>query len=249
MLIPMGLSHLQLPMYGLLSTLLQLVRDRVISLILWPPRPDLPQVLYSPWTSTCSQAATQTSDFYLAFCGNRPLLLQSHGSRHGPRSSPWWQHRVGPNHGPSWHHWLLTSAVHHYPQLRSSVSLHCSHFLFLFPFHFYTIYLLLLVVPRVSECLMLFQEFSDLLVYYRPEQRSFWTWSAPPEPAWHWIGSHPRLAPCPNPTVLVWWLILCLAHQSHPMKWLSVSGSLLLDWLTLFFFQKLFGYNHSDVHQ
>jgi hypothetical protein len=42
-------------------------------------------------------------------------------------------------------------AFPHYPQVSSSASLHCAHvLLFLFLFHFSTIYLLLLVVPGVS---------------------------------------------------------------------------------------------------
>ena len=52
-------------------------------------------------------------------------------------------------------------AVPHYPQVSSSASLHCAHILlFLFLFHFSTTYLLLLVVPGVSECLGLSQVWS-----------------------------------------------------------------------------------------
>lgn len=43
-------------------------------------------------------------------------------------------------------------AVHHYPRVSSAASLHCAHtFLLLFRSHFFTTYLLLLVVPRVSR--------------------------------------------------------------------------------------------------
>ena len=50
----------------------------------------------------------------------------------------------------------------HCPQVFSSPSLHCAHILlFLFLYRFSTTYLLLLVAPRVSECLGLSQEWSQ----------------------------------------------------------------------------------------
>ena len=50
----------------------------------------------------------------------------------------------------------------HYPQVSSSACFHCVHILlFLFHFHFSTTYLLLLVMPGVSECLGSSQEWSQ----------------------------------------------------------------------------------------
>lgn len=44
-------------------------------------------ILLSPQSPTCHQAAALTRDVCLAFGSNRSLLLQVHGSRHGPSGS------------------------------------------------------------------------------------------------------------------------------------------------------------------
>jgi hypothetical protein len=161
--------------------------------------------------------AAQTTDACLSFGGNRSILLQGHGSRLGPQG----QHRPGPHHGPKWHCQLLMSVVH-YLWVSSSASLHCVHILrFLFLFHIATSYLLLLVAPEVSECLGLFQEWSqecyDLLIHYGARQESSQTWSAP---------SRSRCARLVAISGSFWWT--CQASSSCPPKWPSVLGSFLL---------------------
>lgn len=92
--------------------------------------------------------AAQTKEVCLAFGDNRPLLLQGHGPRHGPQ----WEQRPGPYHGLRWHH-QIHQAAPYYPGLSSSGSLHYTHILLLFLFHFSTTFLLFLVAPEVSGCL------------------------------------------------------------------------------------------------
>ena len=81
-----------------------------------------------------SWAAIQTRDVGLVFDGNRPLILQGHGPRHGP----WWLPSPGPM-VPGGITGYSHQAVLHYPRVSSSASLHCAHlllFLFLFLFLF-----------------------------------------------------------------------------------------------------------------
>ena len=93
--------------------------------------------------------ATQTRDICPAFGHSRPLLLRSCGSRCGF----FWQHRSESHHCPGG----TANCSHQHvldPAVSSSSSLHCTHILLsIFLFHFSTTHLLLLVVPRVSECL------------------------------------------------------------------------------------------------
>ena len=108
-------------------------------------------VLNSPQMSTFSWSAAQTRDFHLELGSNRPILLQGHGSRHGP----WCQHRPGTHYGAKWHHQLLTSGCSSLPssfQFQLSSLPHSSFCLYI-PFP--TTYLFLLVVTQLSECLRL----------------------------------------------------------------------------------------------
>jgi len=60
----------------------------------------------------------------LNFGGNRSLLLQIHRPRCGSQC----QYRPRPHHGPSWHHWLLTSGCSSLPySLQFCLSSLCSH--------------------------------------------------------------------------------------------------------------------------
>ena len=155
----------------------------------------------------------------LGFGGNRPLLLQGRGPRCGPRQ----------------HHWLLTSGLF-LTTLESPVLP-----LFIVPtsfcfslFHFSSTYLFLLMIPRVSECLELPQEWSQDYyiprVHYGTGQESSQAWSAPQRPVRCQTGGHLKPASCPGPVVLVQWLsgsFLAQVYPSHLTRWLSVLGSLL----------------------
>jgi hypothetical protein len=113
-------------------------------------------------------------------------------------------------------------ATPHYPQVSIFASLHCAlTLLLLFLFHFSNIYVLLLVVPGVSECLRSsqewFQECDAPLVNYSTRQGSSQAWSAPTPPRslqcptdghlrlacvwapWLQTGGHLRLTCCPGP--------------------------------------------------
>ena len=58
-----------------------------------------------------------------------------------------------------------------------------AHFWFLFFLHFYTTYLPLFMASEFSDCLELYQEWSQdcyvLLVHYNTRQKASWVWSAP----------------------------------------------------------------------
>lgn len=98
--------------------------------------------------------------------------------------------------------------VPYYSRVSNSAYLCCIHIhLFLFLFHFSTTFLLLLVAPRVSECLGSSQECYGRLAHYGTKQGSFWAWSSPQNyMALDWC--HFRLAPYPGPMVPVLGTIL-----------------------------------------
>jgi hypothetical protein len=108
------------------------------------------QFCTAPQTSPCPWVASQTAD---VFGGNRLLLLHGHGLLllHVALNGSTDQNLTMALGG-------ITSysdqAVPHYPQVSSSASLYCLHILlFLFLFHFFTTYLLHIVMPSVSGCL------------------------------------------------------------------------------------------------
>jgi hypothetical protein len=106
----------------------------------------------SPQISTCSWVATQTRDVCLALGGSRTPLLLGHGSKYSLQ----WQHRSGPHPGPRRHHRYSFHAVPVLPLFTVPTS-----FCFSFSPIFSTTYLLLLVVPRVFDCLGSSQEWSQ----------------------------------------------------------------------------------------
>lgn len=70
-----------------LSSLLQLATSKISSSVIMLPEPALPGSpgegwghLYSPQTLMCS---SRTREVFLAFVGNRPVLLQGHRTRCG----------------------------------------------------------------------------------------------------------------------------------------------------------------------
>ena len=98
----------------------------------------------------------------------------------------------------------------------------------------FCLYLFLLMIPRVSECLELPQEWSQDYyiprVHYGTGQESSQAWSAPQRPVRCQTGGHLKPASCPGPVVLVQWLsgsFLAQVYPSHLTRWLSVLGSLL----------------------
>lgn len=137
------------------------------------------------------------------------MLLQGHKHRCGPR----WQHRLRPYRGPRCYHWLLTSLPSSLQFCLSSLCPYPS-----VPFHFAIIYLILFVVPGVSEHLRSSPEWSqecyDLLLC-----PSLWCWAGTSQawsitpglqlvynsrPAWQLTGDHLRLDPFLGPMVPVW---------------------------------------------
>lgn len=95
--------------------------------------------------------------------------------------------------------------VPHYPPVSSSASLHCDHILlFLFPVYFSTNNLLLLVVPRVSECLGSSQEWSQECCGIMSPGRGHLGHGLPPQACAgfdHWSSQASSLS---GPMVLDW---------------------------------------------
>ena len=123
----------------------------------------------SHWS--CSRPLEQPRPGTFMVFGNRALLLQEHGPRHGPRG----KHRPGPHHGFRHHSWLLTSGCSSLAwSLSSSASLHCTYILLLlFLFHLSCTDLLILVVLGASGCLGLPQECSAYSDHVAPGSGSF----------------------------------------------------------------------------
>lgn len=145
---------------------------------------------------------------------------------------------------PGWHHRLFTSGFSHYPWV--SVLL-----LFIVPtslcfssfFHFSNIYLLLVVTPKVSECLSASHELSPecyaTLMHYCAKQVSIQAWSDPTHThathtrhEWCWNGGHLWLASCLGLNASVVFVSTWLFLQTNPSgtTWGSLSPAYSLPW-------------------
>lgn len=116
------------------------------------PRSGLGPFLYNLQMSSCPKAADQTRDVNLVFGGNRSPLFQGHDMTQiwTTRGSTGQDPTVVPGGITGYSH----QAVPHYLRVSSSACLYHAHILmFLFLFHFFTTYLILLEGTMVSKCL------------------------------------------------------------------------------------------------
>jgi hypothetical protein len=170
-----GANSLTTPVCGAFSQILQLASGWVSSSASRASSPTMRRWGQSQFCTALRQQhvwdSSPDQDIYLVFGGNRPLLLQDHG----PWCGLWWQHRSGLHHGPGGTIVYSHQTVPHYPWLSSSASFHCAHILLLlFLCHFSLTYSLLLVVPRVSECLESSQVCYARLVHYGAGRGPTW---------------------------------------------------------------------------